>query len=316
MKPPLSERCRGRWRGILAALGVDRKYLTGRHSACPICRQGKDRFRFTDFEQSGAWICNSCGHGGGTDLVMRIFGIDFAEAAKRIEGVIGFAQTEKKREQKTSAEQLAAMKKLWDESRPISTRCCVGIYLANRGLKICDALRWAPGKNYSAMVAKVTDRNGKSVNIHRTLIDDFGKKATGDQARLFMPGQIPAGSAIRLFMAAPVMGVAEGIETALSASAIFRIPVWSAMNSSRLETFIPPPECRHLVICGDNDLTFGGQKAAYTLAHRVAVNGIKVNVEIPAKPGTDWNDFWLERILGLADGGNVVGLPGKFHAVR
>ena len=43
---PIKERARGRWQGILPAIGVSSQYLTGKHGPCPMCG-GKDRFRWT-----------------------------------------------------------------------------------------------------------------------------------------------------------------------------------------------------------------------------------------------------------------------------
>jgi putative DNA primase/helicase len=54
--PPLSERCRGKWPGILAALGVPPALFDRKHHPCPFCG-GTDRFRFTDFAGAGVWIC-------------------------------------------------------------------------------------------------------------------------------------------------------------------------------------------------------------------------------------------------------------------
>ena len=38
----------GKWPSILPMLGVSPDYLTGKHTACPICENGKDKFRFDD----------------------------------------------------------------------------------------------------------------------------------------------------------------------------------------------------------------------------------------------------------------------------
>ena len=47
---------------------------------------------------------------------------------------------------------------------------------------------------------------------------------------------------------------------------------------------------RHLIVFGDNDENFTGQTAAYSLANRLSLKGIKTEVRIPAKVGTDWAD--------------------------
>ena len=41
IRDPLRERCRGRWHGILPAIGIDRSYLTGKNGPCPLCPGGK-----------------------------------------------------------------------------------------------------------------------------------------------------------------------------------------------------------------------------------------------------------------------------------
>ena len=64
----IHDRALGRWKGILAGIGVDPKYLTGKNVGCPLCKDGKDRFRFDDKRGEGTWICNRCGAGSGVDL--------------------------------------------------------------------------------------------------------------------------------------------------------------------------------------------------------------------------------------------------------
>src|SRR5947199_194195 len=83
------------------------------------------------------------------------------------------------------------------------------------------------------------DWDGKGVNIHRTYIEN-GKAVL----RKLMPGKLPDNVAIRLFgfrdnsflgAGLGTLGIAEGIETALSASALFDIPVWSAISAPLLK---------------------------------------------------------------------------------
>src|SRR5215469_14829784 len=85
---PLRERAQGRWRAILPALGLDSRYLTRRNMACPRCG-GRDRWRFIDREGSGNFVCNVCGRGDGIKLVEWWLGVGFAEAARRVEAVLG-----------------------------------------------------------------------------------------------------------------------------------------------------------------------------------------------------------------------------------
>lgn len=95
-------------------------------------------------------------------------------------------------------------------------------------------------------------------------------------------------------MPGPVLGIAEGIETAFGAMKMFDLPTWAALSDWGVEKFEPPAETKHLVIYADNDSHGAGQRAAYALAARMS-GRLKVGVMIPVKPDTDWNDVLLER---------------------
>jgi putative DNA primase/helicase len=105
-----------------------------------------------------------------------------------------------------------------------------------------------------------------------------------------MPGTIAKGAAIRLAPAGDALGIAEGIETALSASALFGVPCWAAGNAGLLAAWQPPPEAKRIIIFGDNDPDYGGHAAAYALAKRLRSDERVVEVQIPAEVGADWND--------------------------
>jgi putative DNA primase/helicase len=50
-----------------------------------------------------------------------------------------------------------------------------------------------------------------------------------------------------------------------------------------------------VLIFGDNDVSFAGQTAAYTLAKRLQAKGLSTSVEFPVRMGTDWNDVQREK---------------------
>jgi putative DNA primase/helicase len=87
------------------------------------------------------------------------------------------------------------------------------------------------------------------------------------------------------------MGIAEGIENALSASMLNNdMVVWSAVNGGLLSKWAPPPEVQTVHIFADNDASYTGQAKAYTLANRLTVQfKIKTMVHLPNDTG-DWND--------------------------
>jgi putative DNA primase/helicase len=87
------------------------------------------------------------------------------------------------------------------------------------------------------------------------------------------------------------MGVAEGIENALSASILNDgMAVWSAVNGGLLSKWSPPESVQTVHIFADNDASFTGQAKAYALANRLVVQfKIKTMVHLPDEEG-DWND--------------------------
>jgi putative DNA primase/helicase len=87
------------------------------------------------------------------------------------------------------------------------------------------------------------------------------------------------------------MGIAEGIETALAASRLFCISVWSVLCAHGIETFEPPGECRHLIVFADHDRHGASQRAAVALAAKLS---LPIEIKMPDQPGTDWNDVLLE----------------------
>ena len=183
----------------------------------------------------------------------------------------------------------AQMAEMWRKGVPLTPDNVGGAYLTKRcGVAVYpSALRMAD-VNDCIMIARVTDPAGNGVQLHKTIFHPDGTKA----GRKMMRAPMPPGSAIRLHEPMQgVLGVAEGIETALSASQIFHCPVWALINANNLEKWMPPQGVEHIMIFGDNDLSFTGQASAYALAKKlVATGSYRVDVRIPREAGWDWND--------------------------
>jgi len=299
---------KGKWRGLLMQMGVPGEALRDRHGPCPLCG-GTDRFRFDNKDGRGTYICSGCGAGDGMKLAMAFTGKPFADVAAQIDAILGNVKPDAApRPAMTDDQRRTALRAVWSETRPVQTGDLVDRYLTTRGvsehvypssLRFGPALRDGQGGIRPCMVALVGVHGERLVSIHRTFLKADGSgKAEMATPRKMMPGELPDGACVQLsgWTGHGPIGIAEGIETAMSASALFNIPVWAALNSTMLAKWVPPVGAEELAIFADNDPMFGGQAAAYRLAHRLAVKGKSVTLHMPPNSGDDWNDVWLRRI--------------------
>jgi putative DNA primase/helicase len=297
-------RARGRWREILPALGIETAVLNGKNQPCPLCG-GKDRFRFTNRNDEGVYFCGQCGAGSGLQLLQRFHGWDFSRAAHEVDRIIGNLPSPSTEFYTTRSANPGACRRLYEASGPVIGADPVAVYLASRGLSgpWPKALRHIPelrhnvsGTRQHGMLAVFCDASGKPATIHRTFLTGAGRKAEVEPVRMFMPGHVPNGGAIRLYPEAEMMGIAEGIETAMSAAALFGMPVWATTSANMMEQWQPPEIAKHVTIFADNDLNYVGQCAGYTLAKRLVHEAQRdriertVNVMVAPRAGSDWND--------------------------
>jgi putative DNA primase/helicase len=231
---------------------------------------------------------------------------------KQIETIIGSAPANVPKPGRSDRDKRDAMNKLWRLGKAVDADDPVGRYLYRRvGLtSFPSCLRTAYDLRYQsdypsfhpAMIAMVTAPDGAPSTLHRTYLTNDGRKAPVIEPRRLMPGSIAKGAAIRLGPSGDVLGIAEGIETALSATALFGVPCWAAVNAGMLAAWQPPPEAKRIFVFGDNDPNYAGQSAAYALASRLRSDERVIEVQIPAKVGADWNDVHQLQ-LNLTDAG-------------
>jgi putative DNA primase/helicase len=156
------------------------------------------------------------------------------------------------------------------------------------------------GVKAPAMIALVEHTERGPVAVHRTWLrpDGSGKADLNPNKMTLGPSD---GAAIRLAPVGPhgELGVAEGIEDALSYMQLKGIPTWSALTAGGIERLVLPPEARLIYVTLDNDAV--GLKAAQTAARRWLGEGRRVFF---AKPpiGKDWN----ETLCALAREGAAV----------
>lgn len=208
----------------------------------------------------------------------------------------------------------AKLMRLWDRGWPVTEDCPAGLYFRRRGIGVpcTDALRFVDSLNYwngdgtrigsfPALLAAVTTPTGDLAAIHRTYLTSEGHKAPVPVVRKLTATSGPmAGASIKIGMPSIRadsrlgLGVAEGIETALAASALHGVPVWPCISANGLAAFQPPEDVKQLYIFADHDENGVGQAAASKLARRVAATGGVVRILVPEVPG-DWNDELMAR---------------------
>ena len=199
-KPKTIDLCVGKWFDLLQRFGIDQSYLTGKHRPCPICQEGKDRFRFTDWKGSGSWICNQCGSGDGFELLKQITGREFADLAKEVDGLIGEIRVVESRSAIDEDLAIEQRNALWRDSVSLCEGDLATEYLANRGLG-----DWKPNEDFrclnhsvihggkrigsTGLIAMVRGPEGEPATMHQTPIID-GKR---NGKRYLSRGSFPDG---------------------------------------------------------------------------------------------------------------------------
>ena len=200
---------------------------------------------------------------------------------------------------------------LWREAVPADAPgSLVAIYLASRGLHLPDdpddpdvpaVLRFHPAcprgaERWPAMLALMTDpATGEPCGVHRTfLARDGSAKASGP-----LPAKMMAGRAgvVRLVPDEDVtmgLGIAEGIETALSVMQGYGWrPVWAATSAGMIRTFPVLAGIEALTVFADAD--GAGMDAAEACGVRWAAARREAEI-IAAPAGEDFNDTLRSRV--------------------
>ena len=184
--------------------------------------------------------------------------------------------------------------RLWSEARALGgTRA--ERYLAARGLGACGRLRFharTPRGRYPlttyrpALLAPVHAEKGL-VAVHRTFLPGTSW-APGTRVERAALGRLGDG-AVRLAAPHRVLGLAEGLETALSAMRLFGVPVWATLGTERFRRLTIPDPVERLILFLDHD---EGGRRAEALA-RSHFRDRAIAVRYPAHSNWDWNDVLL-----------------------
>lgn len=315
---------------------------------CRICGAKGDQVhlvmfvRGIDFLPALDWLC-----GPKQDLSP-------AELADRERQAKVNRRLQKERANRYRADAIRAARKIWEEARE-GDSAPVRHYLSLRGIpphlypSLPASIRFHPRCRYMvqrdgrdwqeihcgpAMIAAVQGIDGKFTGVHRTWIDldaPKGKVAitdpvTGEALKSKKTLGAIKGGAIRLSSVraeAPVMVMAEGIETTLSAL-ISGLPpgavYWSGVSLGNIsgarimgkgkkyagipdlddrEAFVPPAWVRELILIRDGDSEPKSTQAKLLAGARRAMAlrpGLKARI-VPVPEGLDLNDV----LMGAAD---------------
>lgn len=248
---------------------------------------------------AGKWTDAATGeHGDLLDVIRESCGlIDFKDVADEARTFLSLPHPEphtdrQRRPTSAPAGSPEAARRLFAMSQPI-TRTIVETYLRKRGITALHgtgSLRFhprcyyrpdehSPTETWPAMIASVTDLNGRITGVHRTWLSPEGSgKAPIDTPRRAM-GEL-LGHAVRLCTAHDVMAAGEGIETILSLRmALPGLPMAAALSAAHLSAILFPATLRRLYIARDDDPA--GDGARDSLVERAQTAGIEAIVLSP-----------------------------------
>jgi phage/plasmid primase-like uncharacterized protein len=150
-------------------------------------------------------------------------------------------------------------------------------------------------------LALVTTPAGTPVAVHRTFLRPDGQaKAEIEPARATL-GPI-YGHAVLLHPPGAEIVVGEGIESSLSAAAIFGLPAVAALTAGSLaKGSWLPPRVERVLLAADNDRSGTGQRAADIAARVLLSRGVQVRVALPDATALDFNDLLMARLAREAN---------------
>lgn len=270
-------------------------------SSLAVVITGPKRGSFFDWER---------GEGGDAlELVRQVNGGSFSDAMSWANDWLGLAPGQRpiavpttpsqERPERTDTDRIDRALAIWADTVPL-VGTLAEAYLKARGITLEDDiadLRFHPkcpagvDEGLPAMVALMRNiETNEPTAIHRTYLrdDGLGKAPTGKRVL-----GIASGAVIKLDDDAEVsmgLGLAEGIENALSLWSSGWRPVWAAGSAGAIKTFPVLNGIETLTIFSDADDGGVGLEAARSCATRWSDAGRTATIHKPPA-GTDWNDI-------------------------
>lgn len=327
---------RGGWRSVYSAYpnllaAYDKK---GKEFPCPKTGDGSTKFSFlrnakipdSAFHRDIGALCD------GIDIIAWLEGVSKSQAMDIIVRICGgdLSSVTKADIQNTKSsfytgitpeeakQRLLNIQKIWDNHKPVSGSL-VESYLRTRGIKE-DPASWynlffhpslaykeddsAPWTRHPGMLGVVRDIQGKPLTLHRTFLaqDGLGKASVSRQKMMMAQPRDLRGACIRIDEPVDtpngkLIGIAEGIETALSVREATGCPMWVGISDRIMEQVVFPDDVKIVVVWADIEPSGAGLKAAEKMKETLEPKGIKVVIEAPfrmGRPKADWNDVYKE----------------------
>ncbi|MEY9460511.1 DUF7146 domain-containing protein [Bradyrhizobium ottawaense] len=290
------------------AEAVCRYYLSngkraGRYWVVGNVRNTPGRSMFVRLQESpkgpaGKWTDAATGeHGDLLDIIRECRGLrDFSETAEEARRFLKLPRPEPQLASKpvrsvAPTGSQGAARRLFAISSPIEGTV-VEKYLQRRGIARIHhggSLRFqprcyyrpdehSPTETWPAMIARVTDLEGRVTGAHRTWLDPDGfdrvrlGKAPIETPRRAMGDLL--GNAVRFGVADDVLAAGEGIETMLSLRCVLpTMPMAAALSANHLSAMMLPSGLRRLYIARDADAA--GDAVQATLTQRANAVGVE-----------------------------------------
>lgn len=302
-----AEAAKGQWSMIFEHYGLPP--ITGKNhfkGECPVCG-ARGKFRVDDRDGQGTWIC-VCGSGDGMKLLTQTLQKSFSAICAEVDQLIG--NTFRRIDVPVTSDASNLRKKVIRKfSKLVALKgTSAADYLLSRGItrlpaeavRFNDRQRHA-GKVFQSLYALATDDKAELCYLHQTLLDGDKKAQIGVSARKLKSLQEDnyldhaRSVAIRMFPVSTTLGIAEGIETALSCYQVYGVNTWAVLNSGFMKKFRVPAGVKNLIIFADMDkYSATGHAAAFECAHAnlMAKNDL-VKVCIRWPDNGDFNDFLM-----------------------
>jgi putative DNA primase/helicase len=157
-----------------------------------------------------------------------------------------------------AARKLECAKKIWRQAQQTVPGTVAEQYLRNRGIVTPIPPSIRAGDSFDRggcprprLVAAVQSADRRLIGVQETFLTAEGKKAPIANSRL-ITGTLGDG-AVRLAKAGAELGLAEGIEDALSVMQLTGTPCWCSLGAGRLDRVAIPDDVHELIVFADND---------------------------------------------------------------